>query len=77
MTPKSNARTILPEAIPGLAEVLQRTGSYVDFMSAELVLRCHDCNQVLQVGTDQMQAFVDVPEGVLCKACELLNRNKI
>lgn len=72
----SNARPILPEALTGLADVIQRTGNYADFMAKELVLRCHDCNQVLQVGTDQMQAFVAIPDGVLCKACELLNRNK-
>lgn len=71
----SNAKPILPESIPGLAEVIGRTGNYTDFMKKELVLRCHDCNQVLQVGADQMQAFVVIPDGVLCKACELLNRN--
>lgn len=68
---ESNAVEVpLNDALAGL---IQRM-NYTDFMSKEFVLRCYLCSQVLQVGSDQMQAFILIHEGVLCKACELLNK---
>ncbi len=72
MKPKSNAHQIPLPA--DLAEIISRTGNYTDFMSKELVLRCNDCNQVLQVGSEQMQAFLNMPDEVLCLACNLLKK---
>lgn len=74
---KGNAKVISPDFLPGLAEVIERsTWDFSYFMARELVLRCRDCNQVLQVSDEQTTAFTVVGDGCLCKACELLNSKK-
>lgn len=65
---KSNARPV-PLTEARAVAILQPFAHFTDFMRPELVLRCLECEQVLQVADGQMQAFKSTPEGCYCLAC--------
>lgn len=70
MKGKSNATQLPEEDLQTLYYIVDQA-AFVSLGKLEMVVRCHDCNQVLQVSSETTTQFLITDGEPVCLACNL------